>query len=236
MKVPTVVNMKQSKCTMRIDRASKWGNPFKLGSEINREKCIEEYRHYFLLRPDLIKALPELSGHTLGCWCKPLACHGDVLVEMFCKYVMKENPVMKFAPGNIWSGNRQLAVFTNPTELAFRKGNLKHHYPITIDGQVFEDCEAAYHFLTKNYKDNFEACQLACIRVVAAKLRQYPLIFNTIKECGGLPWIEQCCHFTGARTKAFQRYEGQGYQSAFIHSLALAYTAVTIEKELCNER
>jgi hypothetical protein len=25
--------------------------------------------------------LPTLKGKTLGCWCKPEACHGDVLVE-----------------------------------------------------------------------------------------------------------------------------------------------------------
>ena len=24
----------------------------------------------------------SLVGNTLGCWCKPRACHGDVLVEL----------------------------------------------------------------------------------------------------------------------------------------------------------
>lgn len=36
--------------------------------------------------------------------------------------------------GNIWSGSKTFAVFTNPTELAYRKGNLKHHYPIVFNG------------------------------------------------------------------------------------------------------
>lgn len=27
-----------------------------------------------------------LKGKTLGCWCKPEACHGDVLVELVTKY------------------------------------------------------------------------------------------------------------------------------------------------------
>jgi Domain of unknown function (DUF4326) len=27
-------------------------------------------------------ALPELRGKTLVCWCAPLPCHGDVLVEL----------------------------------------------------------------------------------------------------------------------------------------------------------
>lgn len=30
----------------------------------------------------LMKSLPELKGKTLGCWCKPYPCHGDVLVEL----------------------------------------------------------------------------------------------------------------------------------------------------------
>jgi hypothetical protein len=32
-------------------------------------------------------ALPELKGRVLGCWCAPLACHGDVLAQLandFC--------------------------------------------------------------------------------------------------------------------------------------------------------
>jgi hypothetical protein len=26
--------------------------------------------------------LPDLKGKTLFCWCKPDACHGDVLAEL----------------------------------------------------------------------------------------------------------------------------------------------------------
>jgi hypothetical protein len=34
-------------------------------------------------KPDLIwRMRDELQGKTLGCWCKPLACHGDVIVEI----------------------------------------------------------------------------------------------------------------------------------------------------------
>ena len=33
-------------------------------------------------RPDLMKRLTELKGKTLGCWCKPNPCHGDVLVRL----------------------------------------------------------------------------------------------------------------------------------------------------------
>jgi hypothetical protein len=38
--------------------------------------------------PDLLKALSELRGKTLGCWCVPdHECHGQVLIELFRQYV-----------------------------------------------------------------------------------------------------------------------------------------------------
>ncbi len=61
--------------------SSKWGNPFKIGKDGTREEVIEKFRQYLLSRPDLMAQIPELKGKTLGCWCKPNACHGDVIVE-----------------------------------------------------------------------------------------------------------------------------------------------------------
>jgi len=62
-----------------IFQTSKWHNPFKHDT---REKLIEDYRKYIVSRPDLMDSLSELKGKRLGCWCKPKACHGDVLVEL----------------------------------------------------------------------------------------------------------------------------------------------------------
>lgn len=59
---------------------SKWQNPFKVGD--NRAGAIEQYEAYVRSRPDLMAALPELKGKKLGCWCKPLPCHGDVLLKL----------------------------------------------------------------------------------------------------------------------------------------------------------
>jgi len=58
--------------------ASPWENPFK------GEGAIERYRKYLKAPAQawLRKRLPELKGKTLGCWCRPLACHGDVLAEL----------------------------------------------------------------------------------------------------------------------------------------------------------
>lgn len=62
--------------------ASKWGNPYKLGKDGDRETMIARYRAYIAEQPELLASLNELRGKTLVCWCKPLACHGDVLAEL----------------------------------------------------------------------------------------------------------------------------------------------------------
>jgi hypothetical protein len=41
------------------------------------------YTEYIKNKPELLKLIPvELKGKSLGCWCKPLPCHGDVLAEL----------------------------------------------------------------------------------------------------------------------------------------------------------
>jgi hypothetical protein len=61
---------------------SVWANPFKVGRDGTRAEVIAKYRAMLLGRPDLLARLPELRGKVLGCWCKPEACHGDVLAEL----------------------------------------------------------------------------------------------------------------------------------------------------------
>ena len=67
-------------------KRSIWHNPYhRLIRTHGREKVIEMYREYIKTRPDLLNRLDELKGKTLGCWCRPLPCHGDVLVELIEK-------------------------------------------------------------------------------------------------------------------------------------------------------
>lgn len=77
-----------------------WHNPFsvkklnnKNKSDIKnenktymREESLDRYREYIKNRPDLLAQLCTLKGKELGCWCKPLACHGDILVELIKEY------------------------------------------------------------------------------------------------------------------------------------------------------
>jgi uncharacterized protein DUF4326 len=77
-----VVHKRSGITGVYIGRPSKWGNPFKIGRDGSRNEVIAKYRKWLLTRPDLIAALPELRGRTLVCWCAPLPCHGDVLLEL----------------------------------------------------------------------------------------------------------------------------------------------------------
>lgn len=82
---PTVVHCCKSKQPyVYIGRPTKWGNPFVLKHERDRQTVLEKYRVYLLtMRPDLVEAAKkELRGKTLGCFCAPKACHGDVLLEV----------------------------------------------------------------------------------------------------------------------------------------------------------
>jgi len=67
---------------------SKWANPFKVNKDGSREECIEKYREYIIKKinenPEEYN-IEELRGKTLGCWCKPEKCHGDVLIELLNK-------------------------------------------------------------------------------------------------------------------------------------------------------
>ncbi len=65
-----------------IGRPSKWGNPFQIGVHGTREEVIAKYWGWIQTKPALLRRLGELKGKTLGCYCKPLPCHGDVLVQL----------------------------------------------------------------------------------------------------------------------------------------------------------
>ena len=81
-----VVNFRNEEYDLLVCRPSKWGNPFQIGRDGNRERVIKMYEIHIRRRPDLIAALPELVGKRLGCYCHPLPCHGDVLVKLLHEY------------------------------------------------------------------------------------------------------------------------------------------------------
>lgn len=84
-----VVNVKRTdEWDVKIGRSTRFGNPYVLeqfGGDYTREASVEQFRLYFAHKigtsKDFRQAVQDLKGKTLGCYCKPKLCHGDVIVE-----------------------------------------------------------------------------------------------------------------------------------------------------------
>lgn len=82
--------------TVKVDRTTKWGNPFPLNKPVPQEliewlrlpgetdkfagmksvrildpeRCIATYTFWLMSQPELMLSLPELRGKNLACWCR----------------------------------------------------------------------------------------------------------------------------------------------------------------------
>lgn len=66
-----------------IGRGSKWGNHYVIGQDGARAEVIARYKESLLQNKKLLSEVKtELAGKCLICFCAPLACHGDVLLEI----------------------------------------------------------------------------------------------------------------------------------------------------------
>lgn len=95
-----VVNIRIEPCTVYIGRhkdGKHWGygNPFVVGVHGNRKEVIEYCREWLLTgngrgncyateknRRWILDNIEALRGQTLGCFCKPQECHGDIYIEL----------------------------------------------------------------------------------------------------------------------------------------------------------
>lgn len=62
---------------------SPFANPYKIGKDGTREEIIKKYEIY--IKDKILKGeldLEQLRGKTLGCWCKPETCHGEILLKL----------------------------------------------------------------------------------------------------------------------------------------------------------
>lgn len=65
-------------------KSSPFCNPFKIGKDGTRDDVLIKYEEYIKERlkdPHFKEELLKLKGKTLGCWCKPEKCHGDILLK-----------------------------------------------------------------------------------------------------------------------------------------------------------
>lgn len=83
---------------VKVDRSTRWGNPFVLGVDGDQERCVDLCRRLLhgeglppgmltserkTYRDRVLKEVGALRGSDLACWCKPgTPCHADVLLEL----------------------------------------------------------------------------------------------------------------------------------------------------------
>lgn len=79
---PSVEHCKKALYDVYIGRPSKWGNPFVIGKDGDRDRVLDKYRTWVMTQPELMASLHELEGKILGCWCSPKRCHGDILADL----------------------------------------------------------------------------------------------------------------------------------------------------------
>ena len=60
-----------------IGRPSRWGNPFRLSGEKDRNYVCDKFESEVLPQLDV----SELRGKDLVCWCAPKRCHGDSILR-----------------------------------------------------------------------------------------------------------------------------------------------------------
>lgn len=66
-----------------VDRSSKWGNPFVMGPDGNRDDVCDKFeRHYAPHKLSFAKDIDLLKGKVLACHCYPERCHGNHLADM----------------------------------------------------------------------------------------------------------------------------------------------------------
>ena len=82
----TVINIRSgAEYDILIGAPSIYANPFHINKSLSRERCIKLFKKDFDIKikknKQFRQAVMDLKGQRLGCYCKPLKCHGDVYVN-----------------------------------------------------------------------------------------------------------------------------------------------------------
>ncbi|MEO1924763.1 MAG: DUF4326 domain-containing protein [Gammaproteobacteria bacterium] len=91
VEISHIVNIdKQDEFDVYIGRGSGFGNPYAIGIEgDDRDEVIRKFKYDFdrdYLKDNFKTRLLKHRGKQFGCHCKPVSCHGDVLVEFLNSY------------------------------------------------------------------------------------------------------------------------------------------------------
>lgn len=89
-----------------IGRGTPWGNPYPIIPGIDdRDSVIKKYKEYFYSKiendTDFKEKINSLRGKILGCHCKPLPCHGDVIADYL-------NSMSHYSKSHDWNDSQQV--------------------------------------------------------------------------------------------------------------------------------
>lgn len=84
--------------TVKVDRSTRWGNPFVTGRDGTQAECVDLYckmlrglicisrapsfEEQKAARSFVLANLESIRGKNLACWCRKSPCHADVLLEL----------------------------------------------------------------------------------------------------------------------------------------------------------
>jgi hypothetical protein len=179
IEVTTVVNRNREPFDTYIGRGTPWGNPFRVGTqegEFTREEAVHLFRNHFheklLSDPLMHQKTLGLRGDRLGCSCKPLACHGDVIVDYLNSLDPENLPSIRIKDSNAEGGT---LVKQDLPEVPERPTHLFISYAV-------EDVELA--------------------KWLARKLagHGYAVWLDQLKLLGGEPWPQSIDHAIKHRT------------------------------------
>jgi len=160
-----VVHCKKDAADVYIGRPSAWGNPWSLDTDGSRAEVIENFRAWIHRNPDLMRtARRTLAGKTLGCWCHPLACHGDVLAAI-APTIPVDDPVLVFGSNQMGINGKGAALFAQQYRGAVRG---------TGEGRQ----GSSYAIPTKS--GDLKTLPIAVIRVSVARFLDYAREHSTV--------------------------------------------------------
>ncbi len=130
--MPRIVNLKHepdavARGAVRIDRRTRWGNPYRIGPDGTRDEVIARYRAHLWRRirsgEIALADLAAIDGRVYACWCHPRPCHGTVLARAAAwaaaelrRRAARDRPILFWSrcPQWGWLSNFAAAGFAGP--------------------------------------------------------------------------------------------------------------------------
>lgn len=85
-----VVNIHYEAFDVDCRRPGRWGNPYRIGRDGDRERVIQLHMEWIQQQKTLMADLGSLRGKRLGCVCAPKRCHVDNIIILITEQFGEE--------------------------------------------------------------------------------------------------------------------------------------------------